>query len=102
MVFSKIVDAAVIYPPTFSPALCNLLDGLLAKDPTQRLAYAPGGIANVAAHPWFAAADWKALDLQAVSPPAELRAAMYDLEPLPVLPLNAAPLPRQPAWLANF
>ena len=101
-VFASIAAGKVAYPASFSAALVDLLDSLFISDPTARLPYGAGGVAALQAHAWFAAVDWTALELQALEPPRSLRVALYDVPPLPVLPLHAPPLARQPAWLQQF
>ena len=51
---TKILNDAVWFPPHMSAACRSLIEGLLAKDPSQRL-----GLAGIKAHPFFADLDWE-------------------------------------------
>jgi serum/glucocorticoid-regulated kinase 1/serum/glucocorticoid-regulated kinase 2 len=46
-------------PANWDPTALDLINRLLQRKPTHRLG--AGGLAEVKAHPWFAALDWEAL-----------------------------------------
>ena len=59
--YAKILKGAVKYPRHVSDGACSLIAGLLAVDPTARLACGPGGMRDIKHHPFFAGTDWTAL-----------------------------------------
>ncbi|CAM9217278.1 unnamed protein product [Choristocarpus tenellus] len=48
----------LVYPSSFSPALCDLLDRLLHHDPGERLGAREGDVKTIMTHQWFAGFDW--------------------------------------------
>ena len=52
---------SLVFPPYFSPAVCDLLDRLLQLEPDQRLGCGPLGKGQLKQHPWFGDIKWDAL-----------------------------------------
>jgi serum/glucocorticoid-regulated kinase 2 len=69
--YDMIRTATVTFPPHFSPETCDLLVGLLERDPTRRLGNRPGDgdVEAVKAHAFFAGIDWEELYQRRVAPP---------------------------------
>ena len=63
----RILNSPPPFPTDCSPDCCNLLRGLLQKDPKQRLG--AKGARQVKEHPWFARIDWKRVLERKVTPP---------------------------------
>ncbi|KAI9259092.1 kinase-like domain-containing protein [Sporodiniella umbellata] len=47
----------------------QVLKGLLAKGPKERLGHGEHGVKNLKAHPWFQGIDWQQLELKQAQPP---------------------------------
>jgi protein-serine/threonine kinase len=67
--FERIRSARLNYPAYVSPVAKDLLEQLLARDPKNRLGGGPGDGDEVKVHAWFAAIDWRAINLKLVTPP---------------------------------
>lgn len=64
----NVLNAEVEYSDEyFSSTAKSLLQGLLQKDPTQRLGVR--GIDEIKQHPWFDSVDWGLLEAGYLSPP---------------------------------
>lgn len=61
IIYSKIVEGRVTYPPTLSPNARNLIMGLCTVNPSKRLGNISGGVGLIKSHPWFESIDWDAL-----------------------------------------
>lgn len=69
LMFKAIANAQYTIPEYFSPALKDLIQGLLIKVPSRRLGCGPGGVAAVKAHPWFRGFDWNKLEERRMKAP---------------------------------
>ncbi|CAM9525876.1 unnamed protein product [Discosporangium mesarthrocarpum] len=67
----------LVYPTSFSPALCDLLDRLLHHDPRERLGANAGDVNKIKTHQWFAGFDWGGVQ-QGESFDEDLRHACHD------------------------
>lgn len=67
--FRSIANVQYTMPEYFSPALKDLIRGLLIKVPSRRLGCGPGGVAAVKNHPWFRGFDWNALTERSMKAP---------------------------------
>lgn len=101
-IYRKISTVKVIYPKHFSPVLCDLLERLLVRDPTERLPYGVGGMQALKDHPWFSAVDWQALATHDVQPPVSIRERIYNFEGLGIIPLGAVPVAQAQPWVMQF
>jgi hypothetical protein len=63
-VYWNILNEPIAFPEMLSPAACNLLEGLLKKDPTERL-----GMSDVMTHAFFDGTDWEAVERKEIAPP---------------------------------
>lgn len=78
--FQNIRTREVIYPKKerynvkYSDECVSFLNGLLTKEPTERLGY-KGGVDEILAHPWFADLDLKKLRAKELEPPFKLALA---------------------------
>lgn len=59
--FDQIKFGAVKFPSKFTPSVKELLNGLLTKDPDQRLGHGEDGNSKIKTHSWFAGVNWDAL-----------------------------------------
>lgn len=55
--YQKIVNGDLVFPQEMSDDVCDLLSGLLERDPDERI-----GANDIKEHPWFEAIDWNLLD----------------------------------------
>eukprot|EP01126_Amoeba_proteus_P060993 TRINITY_DN813_c0_g2_i2.p1 TRINITY_DN813_c0_g2~~TRINITY_DN813_c0_g2_i2.p1 ORF type:complete len:303 (+),score=58.06 TRINITY_DN813_c0_g2_i2:450-1358(+) len=55
--YQKIVSGDLVFPQDMSDDICDLLSGLLDRDPDERM-----GGEEVMDHPWFECIDWELLD----------------------------------------
>ncbi|DBA04434.1 TPA: hypothetical protein N0F65_010030 [Lagenidium giganteum] len=69
LLFRKIERSEPAFPSHFSPEVCDLLSGLLHKDPAKRLGNGPNGMRDVFSHPFFSSIDWYQLSTKQVVPP---------------------------------
>ena len=67
--FQKIIYMPLVFPDNMSPSAQGMLEGMLTRDPTQRLGAGPDGSDNVRGHPFFNSIDWVALDARQIPPP---------------------------------
>lgn len=65
-IYERIEKSPVFYPKDMSDEVQDLLKGLLQRNVSERLGNKEDGIAEIKAHPWFAAIDWD--DLYAMRP----------------------------------
>jgi serum/glucocorticoid-regulated kinase 2 len=56
-------------PEAFSPEARSLLEGLLERDPSQRLGAGREDVAELRRHPFFAPIDWVRLERREIEPP---------------------------------
>jgi serine/threonine protein kinase len=61
VLFRSIVMDGFDFPYTASDELCDLLDGLLIKDPAYRLGSLAGGELDILRHEWFRSVDLNTL-----------------------------------------
>jgi serine/threonine protein kinase len=66
-IYQKIVEEKVKFPAYFDAELCDVLDGLLAKKPAERLSCELG----LQKHPFFSGLDWAKLEEKAILPPPQ-------------------------------
>lgn len=57
------------FPTTFSPALCEVIRGLLTKDVSSRLGCGAGGARDIMNSAFFSTIDFAKLDRKEISPP---------------------------------
>ena len=67
MMYRKILEAPLEFPPDMSPEACDLISRMLARDPHARLGY--GGSSEIKAHAFFRAYDWEKLYRREMAPP---------------------------------
>ncbi|CAG9312432.1 unnamed protein product [Blepharisma stoltei] len=65
----KILSEEIKYSPTMSAEVKDLLQGLLQKDPEQRLGSGDLGADEIKTHPWFTTLDWFLLENKLIQPP---------------------------------
>jgi len=66
--YERIIRGKVAYPPDMSEKAQSLLNGLLEKNPKQRLG-SNGGLAEIKKHPFFAGLDFDKLTKKQIAPP---------------------------------
>mmetsp|Transcript_30308 Transcript_30308/g.46273 ORF Transcript_30308/g.46273 Transcript_30308/m.46273 type:complete len:590 (-) Transcript_30308:785-2554(-) len=69
--FEKIRKGNLHYPASLSQAGKGLLQGLLTRDPTQRLGSGPNDAGDIQSHSFFAEINWDKLSRGEISPPWE-------------------------------
>jgi len=57
--YQKILNGYLRFHSYMSPEVIGLLEGLLTRDPRQRLGYGPTDAEVIKAHPFFASINWK-------------------------------------------
>lgn len=62
MVKKRILNDPVIYPEKFSEKARSVCEGLLVKEPEQRLGFKNGSCDELRAHPFFSEINWRKLD----------------------------------------
>lgn len=67
--YRKILSEDVYFPEFVSPVAKHLMQGLLNKDPNQRLGSSPHGAGEVKDHAWFSRVNWDCLTAKQASPP---------------------------------
>lgn len=67
--FRKIKHSELHYPSSVSPSARRLLQGLLTKDPRNRLGSGPSDADEIKNNPFFADIDWSKLSTGEVTPP---------------------------------
>ena len=67
IMYRKILESALEFPPDMSPEACDLISKMLARDPRARLGYQ--GSSEIKAHPFFRAYDWDKLYRREMQPP---------------------------------
>jgi serine/threonine protein kinase len=67
--FKSIKNEEPDYPGELSESCVDLLQGLLTKDPAQRLGCRENGADDIINHPWFSIVDWDALYERKIVPP---------------------------------
>jgi hypothetical protein len=68
-VFESIIHEQHMPVPGGSPALCDLVDGLMAKEPSQRLGMLSGRGEDIMSHPCFKGMDIKAYRTRKIKAP---------------------------------
>jgi serine/threonine protein kinase len=68
LVFQRIRNCEIIWPEGISPATQDLIEGLLEKDPEQRLGSSEKDAEDIMAHPFFATMDFQALLAKKIEP----------------------------------
>ena len=58
--FQKILYMPLVIPDTMSPSAQGMLEGMLTRNPSQRLGAGPNGSDNIRGHPFFNSIDWEA------------------------------------------
>jgi len=61
--YQKIVSGELVFPQEMSDDICDLLSGLLERDPEDRI-----GAHDIKEHPWFKGIDWNELDAKKIQP----------------------------------
>eukprot|EP01127_Copromyxa_protea_P000250 TRINITY_DN10216_c0_g1_i1.p1 TRINITY_DN10216_c0_g1~~TRINITY_DN10216_c0_g1_i1.p1 ORF type:complete len:417 (-),score=90.17 TRINITY_DN10216_c0_g1_i1:33-1283(-) len=61
--YQKIVNGDLVFPQEMSDDVCDLLSGLLERDPEERI-----GADDIQEHPWFSCIDWKKLNMKEIEP----------------------------------
>jgi len=61
--YQKIVNGDLVFPQDMSDDVCDLLCGLLERDPDERT-----GADTIKDHQWFACVDWDKLDRKEIEP----------------------------------
>ena len=69
ILFEKIRNSELPYPPSLSPNAKGLLRGLLTKDPERRLGSGPGDAQDIQRHIFFSPVDWEKLMRGEIAPP---------------------------------
>ncbi|KAI8928294.1 kinase-like domain-containing protein [Entophlyctis helioformis] len=69
LMYKKILHNQLVFPPGFSPLAQSLCQGLLNRDPKQRLGGGPEDSEAIKQHPYFADVDWSRLSKRRVKPP---------------------------------
>ncbi|KAI6656352.1 cGMP-dependent protein kinase 1 isoform 2 [Oopsacas minuta] len=69
LLFEVILTKPVRFPHDISGKAMSVLEGLLRKDPSQRLGGGKDGPAEVKSHPFFASIDWEKLFNKEIDPP---------------------------------
>ena len=67
IMYRKILESTLEFPPDMSPEACDLISRMLARDPRARLGYQ--GSSEIKAHPFFRAYDWDKLYRREMQPP---------------------------------
>jgi len=61
--YQKIVSGELVFPQEMSDDICDLISGLLERDPEDRI-----GAHDIQDHPWFKGIDWAELDAKKIEP----------------------------------
>lgn len=69
VLFKQIIKEEVKFPRNISHEAKSLLNGLLEKNPLNRLGGGPDDVNEIMAHPFFACIDWNDLVLKKIVPP---------------------------------
>jgi serum/glucocorticoid-regulated kinase 2 len=71
IMYQKILNGELRFPPSVSPEAQSLLEGLLTRDPEKRLGAnsSQDNGADIKSHAFFASIDWAALERKDVDPP---------------------------------
>lgn len=69
VLFTLILMEEVKFPRNISAEAKNLLIGLLAKVPSQRLGGGPDDVKDIQSHPFFSSINWTDLVLKKITPP---------------------------------
>lgn len=67
--FEKIRSGRLEFPSYLNPDACNLLAGLLHRNPQRRLGCGPEDAEEIKRHPFFSSIDWQALEECRIEPP---------------------------------
>lgn len=59
LMFYRIINTEPSFPPTFSPASCDCIRGLLRVNEAERLGSGPTGAQEIMKTPFFATIDFK-------------------------------------------
>lgn len=59
LMFYRIINTEVSFPPTFSPAACDCIRGLLRVNETERLGSGPTGAQEIMKTAFFSTIDFK-------------------------------------------
>lgn len=101
LLFEVILSKPVRFPHDISGKAISVLEGLLRKDPSQRLGGGKDGPSEVKGHPFFASVDWEKLFDKEIEPPfkpkikSDTDVSYFDPEftsENPQKTLNAAPV----------
>lgn len=105
-VYRNITDHQYKFPSRFSADACQLIDGLLKRNPDERLGYSSGGMDALRSQPFFAHLDWSLLESVVIDQdpvPAEIKEILKGLEH-PSVPQLEKPKPYDGPtdWLEDF
>jgi serine/threonine protein kinase len=69
LMYKKILNNKLLFPPGYSELGQSLVRGLLERDPRRRLGGGPSDATEVQKHPFFAGMDWEKLYKKQYKPP---------------------------------
>jgi serine/threonine protein kinase len=71
LMFYRIINREPSFPPTFSPAACDCIRGLLRVNETERLGCGPRSAQEIMSTAFFSTVDFVALYRREIKPPFE-------------------------------
>jgi hypothetical protein len=102
-VFKNVLRSTVPYPEHFSADVCNLLDGLLDRNPGTRIPCGKGGCMALKNHAFFQGISWEHLAKKEVMPPASLMERLEQCALLPPVAINhRLTSGNRPSWMDDF
>jgi len=69
LMFYRIINTEPSFPPTFSPAACDCIRGLLRVNENERLGSGPTGAEEIMKTAFFSVLDFNALYRREIAPP---------------------------------
>jgi serum/glucocorticoid-regulated kinase 2 len=69
IMYQKILNGELRFPPYLSEQAQSLFEGLLTRDPEKRLGSGATGAQDIKAHAFFSGMDWKKLEARELDPP---------------------------------